>query len=83
MHERPPAIEHRRLERAIILQLLSAQGVARLSRAQLAAALANAEEALAGPLQSLADAGVIHSEGSEVWASEAARRLDALGLIAI
>jgi hypothetical protein len=83
MHERPPVTEHRRLERAIILQLLSEQGVARLSRAQLAAALGHAEEALAGPLQSLADAGVIHSEGPDVWASEAAIRLDALGLIAI
>jgi hypothetical protein len=83
MHERPPAIESRRLERAIILQLLSEQVAARLSRAQLAAALGNTEETLAGPLQSLAEAGAIHSEGSEVWASEAARRLDALGLIAI
>lgn len=83
MHERPPAIESRRLERAIILQLLSVQGTVRLSRAQLAAALANEEETLVAPLQSLAEAGVVDSEGSEVWASEGARRVDALGLIAI
>ncbi len=83
MHERPPALEARRLERAIILQLLSQEVAERSSRAQLVAALGRDQETLAAPLGSLTDAGVVCCEGTDVWASAAARRLDELGLIAI
>jgi DNA-binding Lrp family transcriptional regulator len=83
MHERSPAPQARRLERATILALLSEEVTERTSRAQLAAALGRDEEALAAVLESLVEAGVVCREGTDVWASPAARRLDELGLIAI
>jgi DNA-binding transcriptional ArsR family regulator len=83
MRERPPALGARKLERAIILQLLSQEVAERSSCAQLAAALGRDQETLTAPLGSLMDAGVVCCEGTDVWASAAARRLDEFGLIAI
>lgn len=73
----------RRLERAILLHLLGEDDARRLSRAQLASALGARWQALEPALQRLSHAGVVCLDGSEVWASRAARHIDALGLIGI
>jgi DNA-binding transcriptional ArsR family regulator len=80
--ERPTGVE-RRLERAIVLQLLGEEGERRSSQAQLAAALDVEARALSRALARLSDAGVVCVAGKQVWASTAARRIDELGLIAI
>lgn len=83
MTNQSPAAGSRRLERAIILQLLSDEGERRCSSAQLAVALNAEAQAFDAALRHLAEAGVVCLEGTEVWASAAARRLDELGLIGI
>ena len=83
MQERPPAIEHRRLERAIILQLLAGEEDQRRASAQLAAAFAAEAHAFDTALAGLVEAGLVCIEGAEVWASAAAQRMDELGLIGI
>jgi hypothetical protein len=80
--EQPTGVE-RKLERAIVLQLLGEDGERRSSSAQLAAALDVEAQALRQALARLSDAGVVCVAGTEVWASAAARRIDELGLIAI
>jgi hypothetical protein len=72
----------RSLERAILLQLLSADSE-RHPRADLVARIGGAAQALDEALARLCEAGVICADGAEVWASRAARRVDELGLIAI
>ncbi len=72
----------RRLERAILLQLLSAEAE-RQPRLELAATIGGEVQALDDALQRLCEAGVACAEGADVWASRAARRIDQLGLIAI
>jgi DNA-binding transcriptional ArsR family regulator len=73
----------RKLERAIILHLLDEESARRCSRAHLASALGAPAPTLQPALQRLSDAGVVCLEGNEVWASPAARHIDALGLIGI
>ncbi len=73
----------RKLERAIVLQLLGEDGARRRSRAQLARALGARAQALGPALERLSDTGVVCVEGSQVWASRAALQIDALGLIGI
>jgi hypothetical protein len=79
----PRVAERSRLQRAIVLQLLRDDREQRWSRAELAGELdADAltfEQAL-GELD--ADGVVCLAEG-EVWASQAARRLDQLELIGV
>jgi predicted transcriptional regulator len=83
MHEQPSALEARKLERAIILQLLIEQDAESFSRDQLQAALGCEAQALERALEGLVQVGVVCREGADVWASAAARHLDELGLIAI
>jgi hypothetical protein len=90
MHEQSRAVGDRRLERAIVLVLLSgdreslgADGEPRWSCARLAAELGIEAQALQDALERLSHAGVVCLAGTEVWASRAARRMDELGLIGI
>jgi DNA-binding TFAR19-related protein (PDSD5 family) len=83
MHDEPPSTRGTMLERAIMLQLLSDEQEQRCSRAQLVATLEREAEALEQALSRLAEAGVVCIDGPEVWASPAARYIDALGLIGI
>ncbi len=73
----------RRLERAVVLALLSGDGERRCSRGRLAAELGVEAHALASVLGGLSEAGVVCVAGEEVWASDAAWRIDELGLIGI
>ena len=80
----PRAGDRRRLERAIVLELLGDDdGDRRRSEAQLADQLGCEQGALDEALRGLAEAGVLNTEQQLVWASAAARRLDQLGLIGI
>jgi DNA-binding GntR family transcriptional regulator len=72
-----------KLERAIILQLLSGDGEQRLSDAQLVGELQVDAQAFGEALGRLVDAGLVCVGDSHAWASPAARHLDELGLIAI
>jgi hypothetical protein len=83
MQEPSPAAGDRRLERAIVLTLLSGDGEPRWSCARLAAELGIESQVLQGALDRLTDAGLVCLAGTEVWASGAARRIDELGLIGI
>jgi len=73
----------RRLQRAVVLELLSADGAEGLSAAQLAHALGADAGELDRALGGLAEAGVLESALGSVRASTATRRLDELELIAI
>ncbi len=79
----PSAAGERRLERAIILALLSEDAEQRWACTRLAAELGVDAEALAQALQRLSHAGVVCVAGAEVWASPAVRHIDELGLIGI
>ena len=83
MHEQPPAGDGRRLQRAIVLQLLSADAGERSSCAQLAGALGRELPEVEDALEQLSETGVLCRAQTDVWASPAARLLDDLGLIAI
>jgi DNA-binding GntR family transcriptional regulator len=83
MTEQPSASTDRRLERAIVLALLSEKDESRYSCAQLARALGASVHALEHALGRLAETGLIGRTDSELWASPAARHMDELGLIAI
>ncbi|MDE3069986.1 MAG: hypothetical protein KGJ43_04590 [Acidobacteriota bacterium] len=75
---------HEMAERAIVLQLLRADHDHRWLRAELETALCDiAPMALDHALASLAEAGVAEVRGERVRATRCARRLDALGLIAV
>ena len=81
MHERARAVGERKLERAIILQLLSDDSARRWSRAELAGAVDAEPDVLEAALVELSKLGIVDIAGAEVWASVAARRIDELGLI--
>jgi DNA-binding GntR family transcriptional regulator len=83
MTEQSSASTDRRLERAIVLALLSEKDESRYSCAQLARALGASVHALEHALGRLAETGLIGRADSELWASPAARHMDELGLIAI
>jgi predicted ArsR family transcriptional regulator len=72
-----------RLERAIVLLLLSDGDPQAWSRAQLAAELQAEQAALERALERLTQAGVVDFAGPDARASDAARRIDELGLIGI
>jgi hypothetical protein len=80
-----PRVEReRRLERAIVLVLLSEDdGERRWSRAELCEGMGVAEEELALALHGLLSAGVLEEEQDRVWPSEATRRLDRLQLLGV
>jgi DNA-binding Lrp family transcriptional regulator len=74
----------RRLERAIILVLLSEDdGRRQWSRAELSEGMGVSEDALNTALAGLLEAGVLQGEGDRVWPSPATRRLDRLELVGV
>jgi hypothetical protein len=81
----PGAASDPRLERAIVLALLSDEAPARrrCSRVELSEELGAEERELQGPLDVLLGAGVVCAGEGLLWASAAARRLDELELIGI
>ena len=83
MTEQSSAGADRRVERAIVLVLLSEKDESRCSCAQLARALQADVSALEQPLGRLSETGLIGRAGGALWASPAARCMDELGLIAI
>jgi predicted transcriptional regulator len=83
MNEQSPTGAERRLERAILLVLLSEKDESRCSCAQLARALEADVQALEQPLGRLSEIGLINRAEDQLWASRVARYVDELGLIAI
>jgi DNA-binding GntR family transcriptional regulator len=73
--------EHRRLDRAIVLDLLSDRE--RWTRDELAAAVRVDRSALDSALERLQADGVAVIDGDELLASRCARRIDELELIGI
>ncbi len=70
------------VERATVLQILRDDHAERWARAELAQEFPDFEPGvLEEALVRLSREGVLHREGSTVWASRAARRLDKLELI--
>lgn len=76
-----PRADGAKLERAIVLQLLSDER--RWSRTELAAELGADATGLHSALAALQGQGVLCLAEDDVWASPAARRLDELELIGI
>jgi hypothetical protein len=72
-----------RLERAIVLELLSDDGERSRSIAELEAELGAAAGELTAALSDLSEVGVLDGSEGRVWASAATRRLDELELIGI
>jgi hypothetical protein len=76
--------EHRRLDRAIVLDLLGDDHDERWQRDELAAAVsAQSARPSTNALERLQAAGVVLSDAEEVRASPCARFIDALELIGI
>jgi len=73
----------RRLERAIVLQLLRDDREPRWSREELRAEIGAEALALEEAIGRLRAEGILGVEEARVWASRAARRLDELGLIGV
>ncbi len=72
------------VERAVVLQILRDDHAARWSRAELASEIPDfAPAVFAAALERLECAGIVRLDGSRVSASEAARRLDELELVAV
>jgi hypothetical protein len=72
-----------RLERTIVLQLLSEDRDRRWSRVEIGAAIEADAPAVAMALERLTEHGVLCDEGETVWASRAALTLEELGLICV
>jgi hypothetical protein len=84
----PPVGDRRRLERAIVLQLLRDDHERKWSLEQLAGVLEGerlqaSKEAMEEALRRLTGAGVLGRSEDAVWASDAALRLDELALIGV
>lgn len=75
--------EQRSAERAVFFALLDDRHDPRWSLVELVAALGDPEPTIATALAQLQEHGVALSEGDAILASPCARRLDALGVIAI
>jgi hypothetical protein len=73
----------RRLQRALVLELLDDDGEDRRSLAALAEILGAGADELGVAVEALRAAGVVCLDGDLAWASPAARRLDELELITI
>jgi hypothetical protein len=79
-----PSDEDRQLERVIVLQVVSDESGAGLSRQQLEAQLDQPDPRdFTDALEQLGAAGVVEISGETVRASRASLRLRTLGLIAI
>jgi predicted transcriptional regulator len=72
-----------RLQRAVVLELLDADGEQGRALTELAEALGADAVDLQSAVEALRSTGVLRVEAGLVSASPAARRLDELGLIAI
>jgi DNA-binding HxlR family transcriptional regulator len=73
-----------KVERALVLQVLSEDHAERWSRVELARAISDCDPSvLDRALARLHSEGVLHQDGSEVWASRAVRVMDQLELIGI
>ncbi len=72
-----------RLERAIVLELLSDDGERSRSIAELEAELGAAAGELTAALSDLSEVGVLDGSEGRVWASAATRRLEELELIGV
>ncbi|HEX5853942.1 MAG TPA: hypothetical protein VFY36_12725 [Solirubrobacteraceae bacterium] len=72
-----------KLERAIVLELLSGEDERVWSCAELAAAIGAPREAVEEAVRQLRDVGILDASANGVCATSAAVRLDALGLIGI
>ncbi len=72
-----------RLERAIVLLLLTEEHRQACAPGQLVAELATDPSTLERALHRLSEAGVVEFAGRDVRASRAAQRIDELGLIGI
>jgi hypothetical protein len=71
-------------ERAVVLQVLRDDHRERWARAELEGEIYDIEPAaISEALKRLRKAGVVHISGEMVWASQCARRLDALGMVSI
>lgn len=79
----PQAASGSKLERAIVLQLLSDGAERRWSRVELASELGVDTTRLKTALRALHEQGVVCFAGQDAWASPAARRLDELELIGV
>jgi hypothetical protein len=79
----PQDHSRRRLQRAVVLELLSVEGEEGLSTAELGHALGVEAGELSGTLSELGVAGVLEISQGSVRASAATRRLDELELIGI
>lgn len=75
--------EHRRLERAIVLELLAEDHDERWPREELAASLRVDRSVLDAAVERLRDEAVLLLDGEDVLASPCARRIDALELIGV
>jgi hypothetical protein len=75
--------EHRRLERAIVLELLSEDHDERWPREELAASLRADRSTLDAAVERLRVEGVLLLDGEDALASPCARRIDALELIGV
>ena len=72
------------VERAVVLQVLRDDHEPRWLRAELEGRLAGIDQVvLDGAVAGLAAGGVVCVEGGVVWASDAVRCLDELGLIGV
>jgi hypothetical protein len=71
-------------QRAIVLQVLRDDHPERWTRAELEVEIDDIEQqALVSALAILAIEGVVIFDDKEIWASQCARHLDALGLVSI
>ncbi len=75
--------EHRRLERAIVLELLSEDHDERRHRDEFAASLRVDRSTLDAAVERLRDEGVVLLDGEDVLASPCPQRIDALELIGV
>jgi hypothetical protein len=78
-----PASGDTRLQRAVVLELLSDERERRRSLVRLGEQLGAPADELERAAAALRAAGVVELEAGEVWAAPAAWRLDELELIAI
>ncbi len=87
MQEQPNKVESeddRRAQRAVVLQLLCADRGECWSRRELESELATIElPVIEAAIKSLKEVGLVQIENSHVRATEAARRLESLGLVAV
>jgi hypothetical protein len=75
--------DHRKVERAIVFQLLRDDHDERWSRDELVAEVGDNPSVMTAALERLREHEVLVEHGDRIGASPSARRLDALGVIGI